>query len=422
VDLVQDGASALDHVGNRQMMAGYWLICLSLPLAVAGQYLALLLTLGLALWLGRKGDSCSWTEAWQLTSFHWQMAGLFLGLRLVSGWINSEQLYEQAVVPIWGFLAWFVGPVSLVKVFKSSWQQRRRQVISVICTVIFLWGLLALSQILWPWKLSSSGIVPDVGRARGWYSHPLTLAYASLWLVPWSIIAAIKRSEFPGWLRLGVGTLLLVLCSMSRTVQLVSAAVFVIAAVRFVPRRQLALVFCGAALGVSLLLITDNPVSRRLHQSIHGQIDERGSGYPDDRLAFWHAHWLMFLDKPQLGHGGAKVGKAERIPYYERIGLRDFKKPYEAHNELLQILVEQGVIGLSVWLLWLTQLLRYIWRNWCGLERFGWMTTVGAMLVAGLSQNWFHDSEVRFGLMLVIVVLVLENGRPRSRPAATSVH
>lgn len=395
-------------------MAPYWIILISFPLAVAGQFWGLVIGLGLAAWGGRRDQTIPLSEALDKTRFHWIPAVIFVALRGISGFASMDQFYQDVIEPVWGLVPWVITPTLLVKTLGNTWSQRRLEVFRIGSIVILIWGGIALSQILWPWKLSSIGIVADVGRSRGWYSHPLTLAYAALWLLPWSVILGLTRFKLRTVQGLGLGVALLILCSMSRIVQLIAVVFFLIAVARLLSRRQALGAVLGGVLFVSSLLITDNPISHRIHQSARGEIDERGSGYADDRLAFWHVHWLMFLDHPVLGHGGNKVGTSERLPYYERIGLGDFKKPFEAHNELLQILVEQGMVGLVAWLVWLTNLIRYVYLSFSGVSRFAWISTIIAMLVGGLSQNWFHDSEVRFGLILAITMIILEANRAKS--------
>ena len=115
----------------------------------------------------------------------------------------------------------------------------------------------------------------------------------------------------------------------------------------------------------------------------------------------------MVEERPLLGHG-INLDATYRTPYYNRIGLADFSKKYEAHNMFLQTLSEGGAIGLTFFILWFAWHLRLAWRV---DHRNGgppiFTATFAAFLLAGLSQNSFQDGEVRLGLTIATAALWL---------------
>jgi len=269
------------------------------------------------------------------------------------------------------------------------------------------WALVVLSQYLWPWRLVGIHITPDDGRPKGFYSHPLSLAYAVALLWPFSVQRCLcEPKKALHWvLFFSVGTILVL--TRSRTVQIFSLAlllwnVFFL----FRGKRRFWL------LGILLLTIggiysTNNIVSHNLRRMLAGQSPDHKSGYPDDRMAFWHVHFNMWKEYPLRGHG---LGLSEeyRKPYYADIGLQNFARPYAAHNLFLQVLVNEGLIGFLGFLLWIGWYL-HVCRLRIPSVRFRSITsqTWWLFLLAGLTQNSFQDSSVRMGLTLFCTAIWL---------------
>ena len=131
----------------------------------------------------------------------------------------------------------------------------------------------------------------------------------------------------------------------------------------------------------------------------------RESNYLDDRVAFWHAHWLMIKEKPLYGHG-VQLDETYRQPYYAEIGLSDFSKKYAAHNMYIQILTNGGILLLFIFFIWLFLLYRYILLK-LESERFMCIQALLGFLVASLTQNAFQDSSVRVTLSILLSFLYL---------------
>lgn len=84
------------------------------------------------------------------------------------------------------------------------------------------------------------------------------------------------------------------------------------------------------------------------------------SGYSQDasaeeRLSSWHAAWRMIEHNPLVGVGLASYGPA--FPHYSS------DTPREAHNTLLQITAESGVVAGLMYLYVLGDCLFSLWRN-----------------------------------------------------------
>lgn len=280
-------------------------------------------------------------------------------------------------------------------------------------TIVMIWGTVALSQYLFDWRLSGSTLISGGRRAQGFYSHPLTLAYASLVTVPWALHQIFSRPR--RWRSWGflAGSTALVMLSQSRTVQAVYLILFLFFCLASLHgrRRWLTLAAC-CVLGASAMIIP-NPFTWKFRQTFTEQGVDRHSPYRDDRLAFWKIHGDMVRERPLLGHG-ADLDTAYRAPYYTANGLENFTKKYEAHNMYLQVAANGGLVALGIWILWMWGEISIILRSLSqiALQRV-LLATWAAYLVAGLTQNAFQDGEVRFAMTLLVGVAWLRS--PSSR-------
>jgi O-antigen ligase len=324
-------------------------------------------------------------------------AFLYIAVLSVSGLLNGAPVSK-----LWGFLSghivWALLPLLVWK--KKPSQKLIAAVIRWTPWVLALWAIVALSQYLWPWCLEGVRIVADVGRPKGLYSHPLTFAYVLLFFWPVSMAYIRTRPRhFASWVAFCSVTLMIFL-TQSRTVQAGAILVGGVSFLLSVPKSWRLSFFVAMTLGLGALMSTDNLVGNKFRGTLTGL--DNYSGYADDRLAFWHVHGLMFAEKPFFGRGWL-ITPEDRKPYYTTIGLADFKKPYEAHSLPIEIAVEGGLVALFLWLVWL--LLQ--WRL-SRLASPGWQRifteTMSLFCLASLTQNSFHDSEVRWTLVLFLCV------------------
>ena len=190
------------------------------------------------------------------------------------------------------------------------------------------------------------------------------------------------------------------LLTLSRTVQVASLMIILWSVLSQLKGkgRTVAVAMLGFML-VSLIIVP-NPVVNKFRKTFSTEGVDRFSEYPDDRLAFWHAHWEMLKEKPFAGHGNIH-GATYRKPYYEKIGLADFKKMYEAHNMFLQIAVNMGLFGLLLFMLWLAWHFQKSISLSNASHRLAGFQTLTIFAITGLTQNAFQDSEVRTGLTLL---------------------
>jgi O-antigen ligase len=312
-------------------------------------------------------------------------------------------------------LAFFVGylPLILLPWISGTLPEldsRARQKLLALASVgVLIWGLLVLSQYFFPWRWVGTSVeAARTQRAQGFYSHPMSLAYASLILWPLAIRMILKfPRRWTSW-AFGIGAALLLLFSMSRVVQLLSA-LFTLWNIFVLLSGRQRLTACSLALLLGIVLaLTENPVSVRFRHLVNPTAEELMSDYPDDRLAFWHAHLLMIEERPWTGHG-VHLNLKFREPYYDRLGLSEFPKKYQAHNQYLQILAEAGIIGLFFYGSWLL-------AAWVAIQKyisstFFRVTAQQTLLIFSLgclTQNAFDDSCVRTGLVIFFCLMLTQ--------------
>lgn len=290
---------------------------------------------------------------------------------------------------------------------------------SVILAVI---GLISLSQFLIGWKLDGIEIMHQIKRAQGFYSHPLTLAYAALIIVPTVMARLAAFPKDPKSIIMSLSTLVIVVTSQSITVIVLTAIISIVIAFKLLKPKHFA-VLCAVGSIVGILAISvPNPISEKFQKVLSGERSDHETPYPDDRIAFWHAHWEMFEDAPLLGHGSG-ITRDMRRPYYEKIGLGSIERMYEAHNMYLQTAVEGGflaVMGLFSFLAWwwLTARSARFLPSWM---RIAAMHTPLAFAAGGLTQNALQDSEVRYVLFCICALqmasIIRSENRQKVHPA-----
>jgi O-antigen ligase len=377
-----------------------------LPLAVAGQNIAILLSGILLLESARRKQRLNDVLFNQSNRIHLALFALYGFTCIFSTWLNPNNP-ENPFVACGGFLGIWLLPALIntgvegistkLRVF-TSWAMKW------VPYFFLLWGFIALSQMVFEWKLAGSSFVSTLPRAQGFYSHPLTLAYVGLVLFPFVTVMFLRQPKKFHSVVLFIGVLLLLIASKSRAAQAIGFLILLWNVWLLLKGKTRLIVVGLLFLSVVGTLITENPVSSRFHQMVKNP--DAAGGLVDDRVVFWEVHWQMFKERPLLGHG-ENLGTAYRTIYYNALGYQDFQRKYEAHNLLLQILVNTGVIGITFFLVWLGWVFWVLFRSQESEVGQAPLQSVLALLVGGMTQNAFQDSEVRYAFILVVVIAVM---------------
>ena len=322
---------------------------------------------------------------------------------MLSTAINGQNPEDKISHYLFGYLPISLLPFMAFRHLKNPAEQCKK-LVTLTCVFSCLWALVVLSQSIWGWSLKNMQGGVDF-RPFGFYSHPLTLAYAALVAWPWALNRLLShKQDVRSWLlTAAIGSILYF--THSRSCQAIALVILTWNLFVQLKGRQRALVLLLLAASVVTVAVTDNHVSHRFKVLISSENPDRFSEYPDDRVAFWHAHWEMVKERPLLGHG-MHLNQAYREPFYKYIGLEDFVKKYEAHNQYLQVASNAGFIGLAIYLIWLVSL----WLYSKTLNQFiarPFQQMLVAFCLGSLFQNAYYDSEVRHILMCIIIFTLI---------------
>ena len=325
----------------------------------------------------------------------------FLMLQVIATVSNPANPIRFQFNYIFGYAIWALLPpvayLVLPKLNANGWH-RLHMAFASVCVVL---GVISLSQAILGWRIVQTHFELGFPRAQGLYSHPMTFGYVCLILVPFATVAFVRSPyRMISWIT-AISLLVAIFTSRSRMVEVVTGLIILWNIWCATKGRMRAIIVGVFIATTTFILTTNNPVGGRFRGTLHRE-DVR-SDYLDDRVAFWHVHWNMLKERPLLGHGEG-INTAYRVPYYEAIGLKGFIRQYEAHNMFLQLAVNLGLIGLFVFLWWLTDLFRFARRfaqrgDWTGRVV---MQTIVALCIGALTQNAFQDSAVRFTITVLI--------------------
>ena len=218
-------------------------------------------------------------------------------------------------------------------------------VLGYLCftSIAFLVGAKAL---IFPRFILDESLGYHADRARG----PLLQAVAngvSLNLLGVMALHAFLRGRIRGWkAALLLGSLpIAILATMTRAVWLsfaISIGVMIFRSHNRKLRRICVAVAIVAALGALLVLSYDGQ-----RRALSDRLQE--SGPLDFRYAVYAGSWQMFLEKPFGGWGVNQMPTelARHVSGYK-------EKELYPHNTYLEILVEHGILGFSLyaWLMW----------------------------------------------------------------------
>lgn len=175
----------------------------------------------------------------------------------------------------------------------------------------------------------------------------------------------------------------------------------------YVPRlkvKQYLIIGIVIALGI-MIAIRIPLVAEFINYRTGTAISSGGTG----RLAIWQVSWQMYLQNPILGIGW-------RMAEYS-MTLQDFEKsrsdiiwnfddgrfrPRVTHNIYLQTLLELGIIGFAIYIIWILSLITTpLQRN--PTLRNDWLIALAiftAMLIGGLTNPEFHKKYYWLALAL----------------------
>jgi O-antigen ligase len=395
------------------------------------------------------------------TNFAWSLAALVFLIRLLTDpasrrfrWTGLEfpwLLFFGATVlscafaadPARGFRKLPTELLAIVFVLGAQAQdredaERNLSVFLLASAYIGLWGLLQYGlgivkeggQYIVPeWAaFLPKGMIKELvtarGRAVGHFSHPLTYAnvlllsapiFLGLALKSWGMarrnapVAAELRDShpIPSW-SYWTGFFLVFLGLFASGSRMAAASLlFTLLVWTWLERRR---ALAGAAAGILLAVILGAVFAPGLRERFSFSTI---STDPSVQLRFdiWRSSFQAFLENPAFGSGPGNFRiTTDPIPG----ALEKTVTWSEAHNIFLQMAAERGLLGLSAFLFLIWRILRLLLSPWrgdaqpvAGRDLFAiryspFFLSVLALLLAGLTESWTHDSEVMMALFFLL--------------------
>jgi O-antigen ligase len=115
----------------------------------------------------------------------------------------------------------------------------------------------------------------------------------------------------------------------------------------------------------------------------------------DPRPAIWAAYFELARTRPWLGIGLGRMVPSRAYKLHDNADLRriDSHAASHAHNVLLDLVLQVGVIGLTLWLWLHVEILRLAWRRAReeGDREKAWAAAAVALVLAMLVKNSTND-------------------------------
>lgn len=145
---------------------------------------------------------------------------------------------------------------------------------------------------------------------------------------------------------------------------------------------------------------------------------------PGARITIWQGAYRMFLSRPIFGHGVGtfEVRFPEYRPSFYRYKFGDVHTILHAHSEYLEILSEQGILGLGTFLWFIFVLVNTIFSRLNKTDEFKFNLTLGgicaifSLLSEGfISVNLRWTSPALFFWLITGLIAVIPNEQLESR-------
>lgn len=131
----------------------------------------------------------------------------------------------------------------------------------------------------------------------------------------------------------------------------------------------------GALGGSALLVAVLAPAAFARLGTLGGELAD---GNLNDRTAIWAASWSLAGESPLWGLGVGRFAP-DLLPYYGQ--------SIVAHNTLITVAVESGLVGLALFVLYLVALGLRVWRLPAGLRPM-WLATLLCLVVGTSTLTW----------------------------------
>ncbi|GAB2506711.1 O-antigen ligase family protein [Arenimonas alkanexedens] len=286
-------------------------------------------------------------EAWALTSvlfFAYWLPELLSSIDAVdAGRALRESLIDLRYLPFLWLVAMAVAN-----------ERGRRLTLGGIAVIMGLWLADALVQAATGWSVGGPATADRLSGIFGADNLKLGLVLASL--APFPLASAGKRFGVTGWIVTAAALVVVVLLAGARASWLTLGLVLVFSGWRHLGgKRALMVLGLGGLLVFGLAVMMSDKLQERVERTEAVLVgDSEGLDHAlSGRLPIWQAAWNMALAHPVNGVGVRGFRRA--YPDYAAADdpwLIDAEHGagYHAHQIVLEVLSETGLLGLLLWL------------------------------------------------------------------------
>lgn len=300
----------------------------------------------------------------------WLLAAFVL-LLAVSTFSTDWQATGIGASPLWRLVGGYLVPAVLFLAARQAPLDERATRRLLWCVAAFgvYLALTALAELAGQWSLVFPRYIANprlglhFGRARGPMLHSVSLGLYLCAALAAAVVLALRGGR---WTRLAAAAALPLFAAglygtYTRSVWLGAAlALFVILGLALHGRIRVAVL--GSMISFALLGALSKLDSLvNLEREGSTTLSRLSAGM---RASFAYVSWQMFLDRPLLGCGFGQFPRA-KLPYLSdrRTDLHlESIRGYVHHNTFLSLLVETGLLGLTLFLALLVCWWRQAWR------------------------------------------------------------
>jgi O-antigen ligase len=195
------------------------------------------------------------------------------------------------------------------------------------------------------------------GHGNKFTVSPRPFGLFGVLVVAWFMAAHVSGAKMAKYFV--IATVVLTLLSLSRSALAAQLTIVVLAWVgtstnfRTVVRAAAAFVIVAALALAAVFFYA--PLNHRFFGGDKAQVGGFSINVTG-RDALWSANWAWFKEKPWIGWG---AGSSDRMTSALPGGFAG-----HPHNDYLRLLVDYGVVGLTLWLIGYITLLVLTWRGW----------------------------------------------------------
>ena len=236
-------------------------------------------------------------------------------------------------------------------------------------------------------------------RAQAFHSHPMMLAgFLVQWIPILTLLTVVdwgKQLVLKKYLRWLLGCLWLLsmvalIFNGTRGAWLAVLFLLIVLGVTLLRTHKKAIILGGMVL---LLLLGVAGQNHGLQERVH-TLGDASFQSNSERLLMWQSAWTMFLDHPLTGIGAQNYAQQYQNQYISPLAKE--RDQVHAHNNFLQILAEQGIVGFTAFCFLFGTILRRGWQEMKSNSLWGYIlffSTMG-LLLQGLTEFNFGNSAV----------------------------